>query len=159
MNTFAVRRHVESRIDGAMDSRSDADRLADLIQRAEVQAAGSDSRTSTTTASRTRRLLGGAALLVLIMYLAHVSWSRLGGPTEQQTAQDLEQAVQAAGAVVEDARRQTGKLPDVLPRSELASVVQYEPAGGSYTLSATILGVRVTLQSDGTTKTETGVPP
>lgn len=39
----------------------------------------------------------------------------------------------------------------------LASVVRYEKTDKTYTLSATVLGVRVTMESDGPKRTDFGV--
>jgi hypothetical protein len=48
-------------------------------------------------------------------------------------------------------------LPDALPNASLAAVVQYEPDSNEYKLVATMMGVRVTLQKNGSKSTDVGV--
>ncbi len=101
--------------------------------------------------------LWGALLLAVAAFALHALWSAFAPPSTSQTARDLEAAVDAARKSVEAERSRTGRLPDALPNAALASVVRYEPEVSTYKLSATILGVRVTLETDGRKTTETGV--
>lgn len=103
------------------------------------------------------RWLWGAVLAGLTVYAVSTLWRELAPPSSQKTASDLEAVVDAARQSVEEARTQTGRLPEALPNASLASVVVYEPGTSDYRLSATIMGVRVTLQSNGQKTTETGV--
>jgi hypothetical protein len=97
-----------------------------------------------------------ACLLLLTAWSLHSVWGALRPPTVQQTARDLEAVIDAARQSIESARTQTGQLPSALPNAALASVVRYEPDAGSYRLSATIMGVRVSLEPDGQKLTVTG---
>lgn len=136
---------------------SDADPLEALIE----QAARSEAlRGRPLVAGRTARgrlhtfFVGG--LLVLIAVALHSVWTAWMPPSAQQTARDLEAVVDAARQSVESVRSRTGQLPSALPNAALASVVRYEPDAGSYRLSATIMGVRVSLEPDGQKVTVTG---
>lgn len=136
---------------------SDSEPLEALIEhaahaealRAQRHAAGSERRPR-------RRLWFNACLLLVTALALHSVWTSLRPPSTQQTARDLEAVVDAARQSVEEARSQTGQLPAALPNAALASVVRYEPDAGSYRLSATIMGVRVSLEPDGKKLTVTG---
>ncbi len=101
--------------------------------------------------------LSSMVLLAAAAFALYQLWSVFAPPSTGQTTRDLEAAVDAARQSIEDERSRTGRLPEALPNAALASVVRYEPDASTYKLSATILGVRVTLQSDGQKTTETGV--
>ncbi len=111
-------------------------------------------------ASRRRRklapLVGSAIAAVVILYSGMQIWARLAPPSEKQVEQDLEKTIDRARAALDEARQQTGQLPEQLPAA-MASVVRYERADKAYTLSATILGVRVTMTSDGIKRTDHGM--
>lgn len=134
--------------------------LASLIEKAQAEATRARPQP---VAAPVRRPVGRAvALAVLLVMLAaalHVLWDDLFTPPVRQTTRDLEAAVDAARESIERAKAQTGQLPTALPNAALATVVRYEPEAGGYRLSATIMGVRVTLEPDGRKKTETGVDP
>lgn len=100
-------------------------------------------------------LLGG--LIVILAYCGHWLWVALRPPHQAQVAHDLALAVDQARAAVETAKTRTGELPDALPNASLAAVVRYEPERDEYRLVATMMGVRVTLQRDGTRSTDVGV--
>jgi hypothetical protein len=142
-----------------MTTPTDGQDLASLIEKAQAEAI----RARPQPAVPPRRLPGRAIkIVVLLVALAgalHLLWDDLFAPPVHQTTQDLEAAVDAARESIERARAQTGQLPTALPNAALATVVRYEPDAGGYRLSATIMGVRVTLEPDGRRKTETGVDP
>ena len=60
------------------------------------------------------------------------------------------------GSVVEPAAKSgSGTLPASIPNASLAAVVVYEPGQQDYKLSATVMGVRVTLERDGSKTRDT----
>lgn len=134
--------------------------LSSLIEKAEAEVLRAK---PALPARSSRRPIGrGMVMLVLLAVAAtalHVMWDDLFTPPVRRTTRDLESAVDAARASIERVKAQTGQLPTALPNAALATVVRYEPDLGGYRLSATIMGVRVTLEPDGRKKTETGVDP
>ncbi len=97
------------------------------------------------------------AVCTLVVSIAgYQIWSRLAPPGDKQVAKDLENTVEQARAVIDQTRKETGQLPDALPAA-MASVVRYEKTDKAYKLSATVLGVRVTMESDGPKRTDFGV--
>lgn len=95
------------------------------------------------------------ATIAIVLSLVSI-WNRLAPPSERQLASDLEQIVDQARLFIDESRSANGELPEGLPAG-LASVVQYEHAGKTYRLTATVLAVRVTLESDGSRRTDFGV--
>jgi hypothetical protein len=98
-------------------------------------------------------------LLVIIAASLAALWSELRPPGAADIARDLEAIVARARDAIEGARGASGELPAALPNAALASVVRYEKGQKEYRLSATAMGVRVTLEPDGKTRTERGVDP
>ena len=84
--------------------------------------------------------------MVLVGYLAWWSFAPLPAG---RVASDLEAVIEAARLSVEKAKGETGRLPDSLPNAALAAVVRYERGQSDYRLSTSVLGVRVTLERDG----------
>ena len=113
-----------------------------------------------TRASRRQRKLGPpiatAISLLIVAYAASTIWSRLAPPSDKQVEQDLAKTVTQAKAIIDQSRKETGQLPEALPAA-MASVVRYDKTDKAYTLSATILGVRVSMKSDGMMSTDRGV--
>ena len=111
-------------------------------------------------ASRRQRklvpLIVSALSLLIVAYAGSTVWGRLAPPSEAQVAQDLEKTVAQAKQIIDASRKETGQLPETLPAA-MASVVRYDKADTAYTLSATVLGVRVTMKSDGMMSTDRGV--
>lgn len=135
----------------------DAEPLDALIeQAARSEALRARPQASASPRRRGPRMVFVAALLVLCAVAFHSLWTALAPPSTGQTARDLEAVVDAARQSVEAARSRTGQLPSALPNAALASVVRYEPDAGSYRLSASIMGVRVSLEPDGHKVTVTG---
>jgi hypothetical protein len=99
----------------------------------------------------------GAALAALAIYAVYALWSLFAPPSAGKVTRDLEVAVEAARVSVEKAKSESGQLPETIPSASLGSVVRYEHGKGDYRLSATILGVRVTLERDGKKIIEKGV--
>lgn len=79
-------------------------------------------------------------------------WTQVSNPSAAQVGADLGQALDLARASVEEARRSTGALPETLPNASLASVVYYERRSSDYRLSASVGGVRVMIEWDGSKK-------
>ncbi len=96
--------------------------------------------------------LGGVLITLLFVVL---SW--FAKPTPAMIVHDLEVAVDTAQKAIEQAKKEKGALPDALPNASLASVVQYERDQDEYKLTSVIMGVRVTLESNGKKTTETGL--
>lgn len=137
---------------------SDANDISKLIKQADEQVRHHDQRTSTSK----RKSLPGAAiwngvLLAVIVYAGVTVSDALSPPSEERVAHDLEQLIEHARQMVDDIQKDTGKLPDAIPNAALASAVQYEKRSTDYKLTATVLGVRVTLEGSGKPITETGV--
>lgn len=95
------------------------------------------------------RLFLQAAIVVALAWGCFSLYGHLAPPSRGDVVRDLQTVIDQARAVVEKAREETGSLPDRLPSSTLASVVQYEPMGKTYRLSTAIMGVRLTQESDG----------
>jgi hypothetical protein len=140
------------------------DDLSKLIDSASREVTASASRTAAARARRERSerapvlpALAGAVALAAVAYLGHALWQNHAPPADERVAQDLEQVVDMARASVEEAKASTGALPAALPNASLAAVVRYEPQSNQYKLVATMMGVRVTLQQDGSKKTDKGV--
>lgn len=138
------------------DPRRDA--LQDLIDQAGQEAVrqGSVPPVRASGASRApwlRWIVAGATVLAAI-HTADLASRRWREPAADAAARDLAIVVQAAGRSVEAVRGQTGRLPEALPNPAHANLVRYKVTDGAYALSASVLGLRVTLQPDGTTKTE-----
>lgn len=98
-------------------------------------------------------------LLVIITASLAALWSELRPPGTADIARDLEAIVARARDAIEAARVASGELPAALPNAAMASVVRYEKNQNEYRLSATAMGVRVTREPDGQTRTERGVDP
>lgn len=98
-------------------------------------------------------------LLVIIAASLAALWSELRPPGTADIARDLEAIVARARDAIEAARGASGELPAALPNAAMASVVRYEKNQNEYRLSATAMGVRVTREPDGQTRTERGVDP
>jgi hypothetical protein len=144
-------------------SNHEANDLSALIQQAARQVKGEAAiqvaRDKATEPSRRPRIVAQALLLGLICYLGYGAVRLLTPPPASQVASDLEIAVDAARALVESAKATNGTLPEALPSASLASVVAYSHDRDRYQLSATILGVKVTLEQDGKKTIETGMAP
>lgn len=96
-------------------------------------------------------------LVAAAFYLGHGLWHFHALPTNERVAQDLEQALNLARTSIEETKASTGVLPKALPNASLAAVVQYEPDRDEYRLVATMMGVRITLQKDGSKSTDMGI--
>ena len=135
---------------------TDYSALISKAEKAVAAKAGGDRRDPTAGPGRRRQVLVAAPAGVTVFALAWVS-SQLAPPGKGAVARDLDKAVELARNAVDDARKTTGELPATLPNAALASVVSYEPAGTQYRLAATIMGVRVTLEPNGSKTVDMGV--
>ena len=99
-------------------------------------------------------LLAGVALMA-----GAVIYQNVSPPSPTRVARDLDAVVEQARASVEESRKASGMLPEALPNASLSAVVHYEPKGDAYRLSATVPGVRVTLEPDGAKQIEYGAAP
>lgn len=97
--------------------------------------------------------------LVALGLALHFLVALIVPPSRKQVERDLDVVVSAAHMEVEAARSRNGQLPMALPNAALAAVVQYRPDGDKYSLSSSVLGVRVTLTSDGSKTTDWGTSP
>ena len=70
-------------------------------------------------------------------------------PSTARVVKDLGTAVDLARDMIEELRRSSGALPEALPSASLAAVVFYEVSGSGYRLSATMGGIRMTMEPDG----------
>jgi hypothetical protein len=91
----------------------------------------------------------GVVLAALIAFALWSIYSRLAPPGAATIERDLDAVVEQARVAIEAARKENGQLPDALPNASLASVVQYQHGSQDYQLSATIMGIRVTLAPGG----------
>ena len=136
---------------------ADDSNLADLISRAEVQAQRHETLRRVTPRRDSRqmsRMVLIAALLAVTTYACLQLHTALAPPNSEDVARDLQQLIEKSHALIERERQASGVLPGTLPSATLASVVDYEVTGREYRLSANVLGVRVTLDFDGITRTE-----
>jgi hypothetical protein len=138
------------------DSRG-GDDLAELIQQAEGEVSKQVRREPAAPGGSFVGPALGAVLAALAIYAVYALWSLFAPPSAGKVTRDLEVAVEAARVSVEKAKSESGQLPDALPSAALGAVVRYEHGRSDYRLSATILGVRVTLESDGKKVIEKGV--
>lgn len=135
---------------------ADYSALISKAEKAVAAKAGDDRRERPAKPGRGRQVLvaalAGATLFALVSL-----WSHLSPPGKDAVARDLDQTIELARAAVDDARKATGELPPTLPNAALVQVVSYEPAGTQYRLAATIMGVRVTLEPNGSKTVNMGV--
>lgn len=141
----------------SQDSNSDLSRLINAAENAVDKKEARQAPRQRKRASSPWLLV--SILLVIIAASLAALWSELRPPGAADIARDLEAIVARARDVIEAARGATGELPAALPNAALASVVRYEKGQKDYRLSATAMGVRVTLEPDGKTRTERGVDP
>lgn len=137
---------------------SDSHDLSQLIRQADEQAQNKAQSKAAPQRSRIQvAAIFSGVLLVVIAYAGVKVFAAFSPPSEAKVAHDLERVVESAHQLVDGIKKETGKLPDAIPNAALASVVQYEKRDADYKLSATILGVRVSLEGAGKMTTETGV--
>jgi hypothetical protein len=132
--------------------------LSELLQQAESQV----QRQAEARPARKRnpppyRAIFSTLLVCLIVYSGYKVIAVFAPPDQQQATHDLEAVIEKAHVLVDKVKAETGELPDTLPNAALASVVRYDHDKDTYSLTATILGIRVTLEPGGKKKTETGV--
>lgn len=139
------------------DSSTD---LSRLINAAEHAVDKKDARHAPPSRKRPASpwLLVGILFAIIAASLGAL-WSELRPPGAADIARDLEAIVASARDAIEAARGASGELPAAVPNAALASVVRYEKGEKDYRLSATAMGVRVTREPDGKTRTERGVEP
>lgn len=134
--------------------------LSSLINEAEKQIDHRDQTVARVSRPRKKLPLGyilAGLLWAVIAFMGFKLWQQIRPPAEQQIEQDLDAVIEQAHAAIETAKADTGELPDALPDAALASVVGYEHDREGYKLTATIMGIRVTLERDGKKTTERGV--
>jgi hypothetical protein len=135
-----------------------SDSLSDLIDAAAKQAA----RPAVSVSRATRRDYRGVAIALSALagvLVAWQVWSILAPPRDAQVQRDLGEAVEMARDSIESSRRTNGgALPERIPNAALATAVRYEQADGSYRLVASAMGIRVTLEPDGSRRAERDTP-
>jgi hypothetical protein len=142
------------------DSPHLSDDLTALIKQAETQTVKNVERVQKSQRRKSSLKLKPVIVLMmagLIAYSGYSIWTNFAPPSEEHVVRDLESVVDAARAAIEEAKAEAGQLPEALPNAALASVVQYEHGEKEYKLSATIMGIRITLEPDGKTTREYGV--
>ena len=133
------------------------DDLSALIRQAEGEASRQVRRAAPIQGPSVAKPALGAILIVLAIYAVYSLWAMFAPPSADKVAHDLDAAVEAAHSLVEKSKSESGQLPETLPSASLGSVVRYEHGQSDYRLSATILGIRVTLERDGKKIVEKGV--
>jgi hypothetical protein len=134
-----------------------SDDLSALIRQAEREVSRQTRRALPAPRGSFAKPALGAVLVVLAIYAVYSLWALFAPPSTEKVAHDLEVAVDAARESVEKAKSESGQLPESIPSASLGSVVRYERGQQDYRLSATILGIRVTLEADGKKTVEKGV--
>lgn len=141
-----------------MSQKPQDDELAALIRQAEGVAAGQARRAEPKHAGPGVAKPAMVVVLGLVAICAgYAVWAMLAPPSADMVARDLQVVVEAARESIEKARGESGRLPDSLPNASLGAVVRYEHGTSDYSLSASVLGIRVTLQRDGRKSVEKGV--
>ena len=135
------------------------DDLSALIRQAEGEVSRQTRQTRPASSGLDLKKLLVPALLSVAAYCTYAVWAQFAPPSPDKVALDLDLAIEAARDSVEKSKSETGQLPEVLPGAALGSVVRYERGTNDYRLSASILGVQVTLERDGRKTTEKGVKP
>lgn len=132
--------------------------LATLIDDAEREAAATARGRSRSDAPRPRRsrLPTAVALAAAAAFGAHELWAHYFAPTAAKVTRDLEHTVDLARDSIEESRKRIGALPEALPNASLAAVVAYESRNTSYRLSASMGGVRVVIDWDGSRSIDRG---
>ncbi len=135
------------------------DDLSALIAGAEtaIEHQAVSARPARRSQSGNRSVILMALALAGLAYSGNTLWQRFAAPSQADVARDLSLVVDQARAEIESARQQTGSLPAVMPNAALASVVQYQADSGQYQIVVNMMGVKVTLQKDGSKITELGV--
>ena len=141
-----------------MSQTPSEDELAVLIQQAEGVASRQARRVELKQASPgVAKPALGAFLGLVAACAGYAIWAMMTPPSADKVARDLEAAVEAARQSIEKAKDESGRLPDALPNASLGSLVRYQRVREEYSLSASVLGIRVTLQRDGSKSVEKGV--
>ena len=135
------------------------DDLSALIAGAEtaIEHQAVSARPARRSQSSNRSVILMALALAGLAYSGNTLWHRFAAPSQADVARDLSLVVDQARAEIESARQQTGSLPAGMRNAALASVVQYQPDSGQYQIVVNMMGVKVTLQKDGSKITELGV--
>lgn len=124
-----------------------------LIRTAESEVVGRAQRPAPTATHGGPGKAGtvGVGVVLLALFVGCVYWlvSISRPPPKKQVAEDLRQVLSQARDSVEASRDETGTLPPALPDAALAALADYEVEGDKYRLSATLLGVRVSMEWDG----------
>lgn len=139
---------------------SDPHTLADLIRQAESTAQKqAEAKLARKGKPVLFRLIFTVLLLGVVCYAGIKLSDALAPPSQQKVANDLGNVVERAHKLIDGIKQDTGELPKTLPNAALAAVVQYEPDPDKsrYRLTATVMGIRVTLQPNGHKITETGI--
>lgn len=108
-------------------------------------------------ASEHQQRMGAVFLVLVAVGSAYAAWRVFAPPSAAAVERDPSHVVESARQSVGAAKASSGSLPDVLPNDSLSALVRYEHAAEDYTLSSTMLGLRVTIGRDGNKKVEKGV--
>jgi hypothetical protein len=136
---------------------NDLSRLIDQAENQVSQQAARSAKASRKPGPSLFKPVMMALLAGLTVYAVFAIWTRLAPPGPAAITHDLEVVLERARDAVESAKKETGEYPDALPNASLASVVSYNHETDNYQLSATIMGIRVTLEPGGKKQIEKGV--
>lgn len=135
--------------------------LSELIRQADESVTEASARLSSNPKLR-RAFLGRRIVIVTLLaalgFFGYTVWRHAAPPPKSSIADDLEYAVDLAKTAIDAAKSRTGELPAAIPNASIASVVRYENDAQGYKLSATMMGVRVTLERDGSKTRDTSLP-
>jgi len=136
---------------------SEPNDLSNLIQQAEKTAhSQAEAKPAPKSKPLPWRMIFSVLLAGVIAYAGTKVSAGLSPPSQKEVAHDLEAVLDRAHDVIETAKAESGELPEALPNAALASVVEYEHDRTGYQLTATIMGVKVTMERSGRKTTDMG---
>lgn len=128
--------------------------LSELIDAASREVSRTRATPSRPAAKR-RPLVVPALAVAALLAAAGLLWFQFKSPSVSRVQRDLEAAVDSARQSIETVRSSNGALPPALPNAALAQVVGYAQEANGYRLVATMMGVRVTMELDGSKRIDT----
>ena len=144
---------------GVIEKNANPSNLTDLIQQAEQSVADASRQAPHVRAPREQSNFKGHVLALAVVVgfavCTYFFWHGNAPPSRERVAKDLERVLDMAKASVDAAKSGSGTLPASIPNASLAAVVVYEPGQQDYKLSATVMGVRVILERDGSKTRDT----
>lgn len=133
-----------------MTQPTNLDELIEAASREANHAAQARERVATTTLRKAHLTLLTQALLVSFVAICgwglYAFWAPISA---SQVERDLDMAIDQARQAVEASRGPGGELPSALPNAALSQIVIYQPDSGGYRLEGSIMGLRISLERDG----------